>query len=183
MLSGEGADELFGGYIWYQKSPSQVKYEKVPYFIRRSASVSNLLPKSKLTNFIKNGGLRVEERFIGQAKVFSEQDAMKVLREAFTHGPSAQSITNPYYEQVPGKDDVTKMQYLDLHLWLPGDILLKADKMSMAHSLELRVPFLDKEVLAMAAEYTDPLPSKFARYQICSESRIEGSSPRSMGES
>lgn len=153
VLSGEGADEIFGGYVWYQKSAKLEQYEKIPYFIRRSVSIlSQALPANKITNFLVKGGQKIEERFIGQAKVFEEEDALRVLRDEYKNGPSVASITKKVYDQVKGKDDITKMQYLDLHLWLPGDILLKADKMSMAHSIELRVPFLDKEVMSLASQ-------------------------------
>lgn len=153
VLSGEGADELFGGYIWYQKSPNLRKYEKVPFGIRRSLSkLGKILPQNKITNFLVKGGEKVEERFVGQAKIFNEEDALKILQDDYKNGPSVDSITKKVYDRVKGKDDVTKMQYLDLHLWLPGDILLKADKMSMAHSIELRVPFLDKEVMSLASQ-------------------------------
>lgn len=153
VLSGEGADEIFGGYVWYQKSANLEKYEKIPFPIRRSiGNISKSLPQNKITNFLVKGGQRVEEKFIGQAKVFEEEDALKVLKDDYKKGPSVLDITKNVYDRVKGKDDITKMQYLDLNLWLPGDILLKADKMSMAHSIELRVPFLDKEVMSMASE-------------------------------
>lgn len=153
VLSGEGADEIFGGYVWYQKSAKLEKYEKVPYAIRRTLSkVGSLLPENKITTFLVKGGQKVEEKFIGQAKVFEEEDALRVLKDEYKNAPSIQSITKKVYDKVKDKDDLTKMQYLDLKLWLPGDILLKADKMSMAHSIELRVPFLDKEVMAMASD-------------------------------
>ncbi|AST93860.1 MULTISPECIES: asparagine synthase (glutamine-hydrolyzing) [Sutcliffiella] len=154
VLSGEGADELFGGYIWYQTSPNQEKYQKsVPYAIRRPLSLlARKLPHNRITEFLDKGGQKVEERFIGQAKVFAEDDALKVLKNDYKNGPSVQSITEKVYEKVKNKDDVTKMQYLDMNLWLPGDILLKADKMSSAHSIELRVPFLDKVVMSLAAQ-------------------------------
>jgi len=152
VLSGEGADEIFGGYSWYQQSPSMEKYEKIPFALRRSVSnISKILPKNKITNFLVKGGQKVEEKFIGEAKVFEESDAMRVLKDEYKNGPSVGSITKKVYDKVKNEDDLTKMQYLDLTLWLPGDILLKADKMSMAHSLELRVPFLDKEVMALAS--------------------------------
>jgi len=158
VLSGEGADEIFGGYVWYQKSEKLEKYEKVPYFIRRSLSkLAGALPHNKISTFLVKGGQKVEEKFIGQAKVFEEEDALRVLKDEYKNGPSVQSITKRVFDKVKGKDDTTKMQYLDLKLWLPGDILLKADKMSMAHSIELRVPFLDKEVMAMAGEIPSSL--------------------------
>lgn len=157
VLSGEGADEIFGGYPWYQNSPAIEKYEKVPFAIRKAVGkVASVFPKNKMTNFLTRSGKSVEEKFIGEAKVFDEQDALAVLKPAYRHGPEVKTITGEVYKKVQGADDVTKMQYLDLNLWLPGDILLKADKMSMAHSLELRVPFLDKEVMAFASK----LPTK-----------------------
>lgn len=156
VLSGEGADEIFGGYPWYQNSPAIDAYEKVPFGIRKGLSkVAKALPKNKLTNFMVKGGQSVEEKFIGEAKVFDEQDALALLKPAYKNGPTVRSITQKVYDEVKDKDDLTKMQYLDLHLWLPGDILLKADKMSMAHSIELRVPFLDRKVM----EFASKLPS------------------------
>ncbi|WIV13331.1 asparagine synthase (glutamine-hydrolyzing) [Proteiniborus sp. MB09-C3] len=153
VLSGEGADEIFGGYAWYETTPTMKKYKKIPNFIRRPVSlVCKALPKNRITNFLVKGGQRVEKWFIGQAKVFEEEDALKVLKDEYKSGPSVQSITKKVYEKVKDQSDVTKMQYLDMNLWLPGDILLKADKMSSAHSIELRVPFLDKEVMSLGAQ-------------------------------
>ncbi|TCT12963.1 asparagine synthase (glutamine-hydrolysing) [Natranaerovirga pectinivora] len=153
VLSGEGADEIFGGYEWYRDTPVMSKYKKVPYILRRPISLgARKLPKNRITTFLSKGGQKVEESFIGQAKVFDEDDALKVLKSAYQKGPSVQSITHKMYNKVANIDDVSKMQYIDLKLWLPGDILLKADKMSSAHSIELRVPFLDKVVMALASE-------------------------------
>ncbi len=153
VLSGEGADEIFAGYTWYQKSKKMNIYEKIPFPVRRFVSYMNkALPKNQITNFLVKGGQKIEEKFIGQAKVFEEKDALKLLKDEYKSGPSIKSITKQVYDKVQNKDDLTKMQHLDLNLWLPGDILLKADKMSMAHSLELRVPFLDKEIMALSSE-------------------------------
>lgn len=152
VLSGEGADELFGGYEWYRSTPSMERYHKTPYVIRRClSSFSKKMPRNRVTSFLVKGGQKVEERFIGQAKVFEEEDACNLLMDDYKKGPSVFGITNNVYEKVESKDDVTKMQYLDLKLWLPGDILLKADKMSLAHSIELRVPFLDRKVMDLAS--------------------------------
>lgn len=153
VLSGEGADEIFGGYAWYETTPTMRKYKKIPYFIRRPVSiVCSALPKNRITNFLVKGGQKVEEWFIGQAKVFEEDEALKILKDDYKKGPSVKSITMKVYNKVKDKGDITKMQYLDINLWMPGDILLKADKMSSAHSIELRVPFLDKEVMALASQ-------------------------------
>lgn len=153
VLSGEGADEIFGGYEWYHPTPNMDKYEKIPYIIRRVLSqICKRLPKNRITSFLVKGGQKVEEKFIGEAKVFDEDDALRLLKGKYKKGPSIESITKVVYDQVADKDDVTKMQYIDLKLWLPGDILLKADKMSLAHSIELRVPFLDKAVMSLASQ-------------------------------
>ena len=106
--------------------------------------------------------------------MFTPAERKAILRVK-TNAPLPQDITKPYYDNVKNKDDVTKMQYLDLHLWMAGDILLKADKMSMANSLELRVPFLDKEVMSLAEriplryrvthkEYTDEHTKYITKY-------------------
>ena len=158
VLSGEGADEIFGGYSWYQNSGKMQKYEKVPFGIRKALrGIAEALPKNQYTHFLVKGGQTVEERFIGEAVVWDEEDALNVLKPDYKNGPSVKTITKRIYDEVPGDDDVTKMQYLDLNLWMPGDILLKADKMSMAHSIELRVPFLDKEVMELAKN----IPSRY----------------------
>ncbi|MBP7320530.1 MAG: asparagine synthase C-terminal domain-containing protein, partial [Lachnospiraceae bacterium] len=106
--------------------------------------------------FIIRGSKSVEERFIGNAQIFSVKERNRVLRQTFLDA-QPMSLTKPFYDKVAGLDDVSKMQYIDLNFWLIGDILLKADKMSMAHSLESRVPFLDKEVFALASK----IPTKF----------------------
>ncbi len=158
ILSGEGADEIFGGYEWYHPTARMAKYELIPFFIRRYISqVSKILPKNKITNFLKRGGQRPEENFIGQAKIFWEDEAEKILKDQYKGGPSLSEITGQFYQQVQDRDDVTRMQYLDLNLWLPGDILLKADKMGAAHSIVIKLPFLDKFVMAVASQ----IPSKY----------------------
>lgn len=152
VLSGEGADELFGGYVWYQNSPLYETYSKIPFGIRQTlGKFAQKLPEGRIGNFMIKAATPIEEKFIGQAKVFEESEALRVLKSPYKNGPSVKSITDPVYNEVKGLDDLTKMQHIDLNLWLPGDILLKADKMSMAHSLELRVPFLDKEVIKVAS--------------------------------
>ncbi|WP_217587836.1 asparagine synthase (glutamine-hydrolyzing) [Lentibacillus saliphilus] len=153
VLSGEGADELFGGYAEYETSPLLRKYKKLPSFFRKPLGmIAKQLPNIKGKNFLMRGGLPVDEWFIGQAKIFSEQEASGILRDDYLDGPSVKDLVGPHFEKAKDYDDVTKMQYLDLQLWLVDDILLKADKMSMAHSIELRVPFLDKKVMEVAAE-------------------------------
>ena len=159
VLSGEGADELFGGYESYMRTPHLQKYDKlVPKKVRHGLSkIARKLPNNRITDFLVRGGQTPEEYFIGQARVFPEDEALALVKPAFRNGVRVKDITAPIYNSVAGDDDVTKMMTIDMRLWLPGDILLKADKMSSAHSLELRVPFLDKEVMKVA----EKIPTKY----------------------
>lgn len=151
VLSGEGADEIYAGYEWYDETPMMRKYKKLPAPIRRAAAkITRRLPYFKGHDFIIKGSGKPEDYFIGQALVFNTKEAEEVLREDCKCGPAPHKVTSPIYGRVKDKTELEKKQYLDLNLWLPGDILLKADKMSMAHSLELRVPFLDKVVMGQA---------------------------------
>ena len=157
VLSGEGADEIFGGYNVYREPMAIPAYNAIPKCIRRGiGAVASKLPQKRGINFLVRRGKDLEERFIGNAYMFSEKER-KALLKIKTNAPDAAAITKPFYDKVKDKDAVTKMQYLDLHLWMTGDILLKADKMSMANSLELRVPFLDKEVMALA----EKIPTRY----------------------
>lgn len=152
VLSGEGADEIFGGYNVYKEPLGSHAYKSLPRFIRRGiGSVASHLPQKRGVNFLVRNGKDLEERFIGNAYMFTPQDRKKLLKIK-TAAPDPAVITAPFYEKVKDKDQITKMQYLDLHLWMTGDILLKADKMSMANSLELRVPFLDKKIMELAEQ-------------------------------
>lgn len=158
VLSGEGADEIFGGYEWYDDDPKLKKYKKLPAFIRKPvAKVAQKMPYFRGRTTLIRGGAPVEDYFIGQAQIFEEREAVDILKAPYKKSPSVREITKPVYDKVKNQDDVTKKQYLDLKLWLTGDILLKADKMSMAHSIELRVPFLDKEVMKVG----ESIPTKY----------------------
>jgi asparagine synthase (glutamine-hydrolysing) len=113
--------------------------------------VSRVIPQGvKGKSFLERGTTRIEERYYGNARMFTEEEKRLLLRR---YDPSVRytDVTAPIYAECAELDSVTKMQYVDLYTWLRGDILVKADRMSMAHSLELRVPFLDKEVFDVAA--------------------------------
>lgn len=158
VLSGEGADEIFAGYDWYDETPVMRKYKKLPQSLRiAAANIAKKLPYFKGHDFLIKSSGRPEDYFIGQAYVFPENEAADIVTDKYRNAPSTYEITSKIYARVKDKDELVKKQYLDLNLWLAGDILLKADKMSMAHSLELRVPFLDKIVMQTAetipAEY------------------------------
>ncbi|MBR1749516.1 MAG: asparagine synthase (glutamine-hydrolyzing) [Ruminococcus sp.] len=149
-LSGEGADEIFGGYTIYKEPTDVAIYNHVPKAIRRGIGIAcEKLPEKRGLNFLVRRSKDLDERFIGNAYMFSEKERKQLLKIK-TNAPDAMEITKPFYDKVRDKDAPTQMQYLDLHLWMTGDILLKADKMSMAHSLEVRVPFLDRKVMDMA---------------------------------
>ncbi len=151
VLSGEGADEIYAGYEWYDETPLMRKYKKLPSFMRvGAAGLAKKMPYFKGHDFIIKSSGRPEDYFIGQALVFSEDEAYSILREKYRKAPSVHDVTKPIYDKVKDLSELEKKQYLDLNLWLPGDILLKADKMSMAHSIELRVPYLDRLVMQEA---------------------------------
>ncbi len=151
VLSGEGADELFGGYRIYHEPYSLRGYQRLPRCLRKTAAaVVQALPFDfKGKSFLIRGAKTLEERFIGNANMFSRAEKARLLKDIPATAP--QEYTREYYDRCAGQDDVTRMQYLDINRWMVGDILLKADRMSMAHSLELRVPFLDKKVFEVAA--------------------------------
>lgn len=152
VMSGEGADELFGGYRIYQEPITLTAYDKLPFAIRRIiGKICSFLPQKHGINYLVRRGKTIEERFIGNASIFSVKERNAILKsETAKNAPAPQVLCSKFYSEVADKDDITKMQYLDINMWLMGDILLKADKTSMANSLELRVPFLDKKVLQLA---------------------------------
>ncbi len=152
VMSGEGADELFGGYRIYQEPLTVTLYDKLPFSIRKIISrLCEKLPQKRGINYLVRRGKTIEERFIGNASIFSKKERDSLLKsEVAKSAPKPKVLCDRFYDEVAGSDDVTKMQYLDINMWLMGDILLKADKTSMANSLELRVPFLDKKVMALA---------------------------------
>jgi asparagine synthase (glutamine-hydrolysing) len=162
VLSGEGADELFGGYTIYREPLSLRPFDYLPRPVRRSlGKASKPLPDGmRGKSLLHRGSLTLEERYYGNARSFSDAQLRAVLpgfREEWTHT----DITAPIYATSNGWDPVARMQHIDLFTWLRGDILVKADKMTMANSLELRVPFLDPEVFAVASRL--PADQKITR--------------------
>ena len=153
VMSGEGADELFGGYRIYMEPLTLTPYDKLPFKIRRMISkICEHLPQKHGINYLVRRGKTIEERFIGNANIFALKERNSILKsEIAKNAVSPQILCDKFYSEVADKDDVTKMQYLDINMWLMGDILLKADKTSMANSLELRAPFLDKKVMELAS--------------------------------
>jgi asparagine synthase (glutamine-hydrolysing) len=152
VLSGEGADELFGGYgVYYQ--PGMVRAGKaLPSWGRATINrvASELPPGVKGKGLLNRTSTPLRRRYIGNAYVYPADQARLLVRRG---NGSEFDVTDPVYRQAAeaGLDDVATMQLVDVNTWLPGDILVKADRMAMAHGLELRTPFLDREVLAVAA--------------------------------
>ena len=151
VLSGEGADELFGGYNIYRDPFTARWYDRLPPWLRAGlGAAASLLPPARGVNFLVRRGMSLEERYFGPTALFNEREKRRLLADYAGDG-DPMFLTEAIWDATDGLDPVTRMQQVDLNLWLTGDILLKADKMSMAHSLELRVPFLDREVWALAA--------------------------------
>ena len=150
VLSGEGADEFFGGYNSYREEVDYSFYNKIPYFIRHAiAKFCTLLPPIRGINFLVRRGMTLEENYIGVNKVWTEKEVKKLVKVPITL--TNQDITKPIYDEFKGENNLVKMQAIDIHFWLMKDILQKADRMTMANSLEGRVPFVDKEVFKIAA--------------------------------
>lgn len=151
VLSGEGADELFGGYTIYKEPLSLAPFEKIPSPLRRGlGKLSQVLPEGmKGKSLLNRGSMTMEERYYGNARSFNFEQMQRVIpwaKREWDH----REVTAPIYAQSEDFDPVARMQHLDLFTWMRGDILVKADKINMANSLELRVPFLDKEVFKVA---------------------------------
>ena len=163
VLSGEGADELFGGYPNYTQEDHLYNYQrKYPQFLRSLAgALAGALPAVKGKHFLTHGAMKPWERNSRADYVFENDERQQYLKDKIVID-APQVYSKPYYDEVAGLDGVTQLQYVDIKTWMIYDIILKADRMSMAHSLELRVPFLDREVLELAL--TIP-----AKYRACDD--------------
>ena len=170
VLSGEGADELFGGYTIYNEPRVFRIYQKIlPQKFRTFlANTMRKIPfRFKGRSFIIRGEHKTENKYIGNAFMFSKEDKQKILKNS-SLATRPQDVCKKLFERAKDYDDVTKMQYMDINMWMVGDILLKADRMSMANSLELRVPFLDKEVFEVARTIPTKLktPKENTKYAL-----------------
>lgn len=153
VLSGEGADEFFGGYNKYREEVDLGFYNKIPYPIRHLASmIFSVLPEFRGRNFIVRRGRKLEDEYIGINQIFSEKERKKAL--AFKDTMRNKDITKPIFEEYKDQNNLIKRQAIDIHFWLIKDILQKADRMTMANSIEGRVPFIDVEVFKLASSLT-----------------------------
>ena len=151
VLSGEGADEFFGGYNYYREEVDYKFYNKIPFCIRHAiGKVAGLFPEVRGFNFLVRRGEKLENSYIGVNRNFSEKMARKVLRKNYEL--KAIDVTKDVYNEFKDYSNIDKMQAIDINFWLMKDILLKADRMTMASSIEGRVPFIDKEVFSVASK-------------------------------
>ncbi|MBR1780406.1 MAG: asparagine synthase (glutamine-hydrolyzing) [Oscillospiraceae bacterium] len=178
VLSGEGADELFGGYHYYREPLDFEKYMKLPQGLRNVlGSLAEKLPAFHGKRFLTRGRYGIEERFIRNNYVYNHAEVDKVLAKKIPSQDPA-VYTKPFFDEVQGEDDITKMQYADICTWLVQDILVKADRMSMAHSLELRVPYLDREMLRIALQ----IPSKYKINSETTKLALRGAAAKELPE-
>ena len=176
-LSGEGADEFFGGYNIYKEPFTVSWYDRLPLWLRRGVgAVANLLPPVPGVNFLVRRGRPLEERYIGNTNLMGERRKRKLMKN-YTGRSIPTDISRPYFELTKEQDPVARMQFCDLNLWMVGDILLKADKMSMANSLELRVPFLDRRVFELACRIPTKCKVNAAQTKIAMRGAAEMTIP------
>lgn len=155
VLSGEGADEFFGGYELYREDSAIEKYLKLPKNLRKGLKgVSKILPSSGIKRRMEKGALEPKDLFVGEANISSPSEVRDILSNRYKNGTDARQFTSKFFKNV---DELSGKQLVDLNSFMQYDILLKGDRMSMAHSLELRVPFLDLEVWSVARRLSSDL--------------------------
>lgn len=152
-LSGEGADELFGGYTIYNEPNSLAVFDKIPNPVNHALKhLAKIMPEGvKGKSFLERGTTPIEERYVGNAKIFVESEKKQFMKQ-FRNDISYMDITKPFYDNSQHNDPITRMQYIDMNTWLIGDLLTNADRTTMSASLELRTPFVDKEVFKVASK-------------------------------
>lgn len=172
VLSGEGADEFFGGYDLYREDSAIEKYLKLPKNLRKGLKgASKILPDSSLKRRMEKGALEPKDLFVGEANISSPSEVRDILSNRYKDGMEARQFTSKFFKNV---DELSGKQLVDLNSFMQYDILLKGDRMSMAHSLELRVPFLDLEVWSVARRLSSDLKvrgnvTKFALREAAKE--------------
>lgn len=179
VLSGEGADELFGGYYYYQDPLALQKYQKLPKSLRKGiAKIAEKLPEGTHgKRFLVRGAQTIDEYYIRNNYNFNWRERSKYLNPDIP-APDPAVFTKPFFDDCKGEDDITRMQYVDMKTWLVQDILVKADRMSMANSLELRVPFLDKKMLEIALS----IPSRYRVSKDLTKIALRGAAAKQLPE-
>ena len=157
-LAGEGSDEMFGGYNEYNDPFLLRLYLHFPFVLRKGIrNICKHLPHFPGRNTLIKYGLPFNERYIGHGSYMESEEANEILADSLKNNEKISDILDPVYQKVKKEDELTKKMMIDFHFWLPQDILLKADKMSMAHSIELRTPLMDIEVF----NYARKIPTKY----------------------
>lgn len=179
VLSGEGADEFFGGYRIYQTPFSNAKVSWAPKGLLRGASHAMRALHLRGANYLERASETPEDWYYTNANgvAFTPEERANLLKGG-CNAPTPQSLTAPVYAEVADLDETTRMQYVDLYFWLVGDILLKTDKMSMAHSLESRVPFLDRRVFDLSATIPTPLKANEQQTKLTLRDAAEFAIPK-----
>ena len=179
VLSGEGADELFGGYPMYLAGMHFDHYaHRVPRPLRRAAgALASKLPAFKGKNFLVRGAMEPYQRYMRSNYVFTRDNVNRFLKKNY-HPKDPVDYVKPYFDKVKELDEPTQLQYVDIHIWMLYDILQKADRMSMANSLELRVPFLDKKILALATQ----IPSRYRVHGDVTKVALRGAAIKQIPE-
>ena len=179
VLSGEGADELFGGYPMYLAGGHFDRYaHKVPRPVRKAlGTVARHAPSFKGRNFLVRGAMEPYQRFMRANYVFQSAERQKYLKRPIaTKLP--EEYSKRYFDEVPNLDEPTQLQYVDMHTWMIYDILLKADRMSMANSLELRVPFLDRKMLELSTR----IPTRYRAANETTKIALRGAAIKQLPE-
>lgn len=179
VLSGEGADELFGGYPMYLEGEHFAEYSRLPKGLRKfGAAVAKRLPdRVKGKRFAIRGAMEPYERYMRNNYVYHWQERDRYLKKRYPSKNPAEYV-KPYFDQVKDLDEPTQLQYVDMYIWMLYDILQKADRMSMANSLELRVPFLDKEMLKLALR----IPARYRAHNNVTKVALRGAALRQLPE-
>lgn len=179
VLSGEGADELFGGYPMYLAGGHFDHYShKVPRPVRKVlGTVAKHCPNFKGKNFLVRGAMEPYQRFMRANYVFQSAERQKFLKRPIT-SKVPEEYSKRYFNEVSNLDEPTQLQYADMHTWMIYDILLKADRMSMANSLELRVPFLDKKMLELSTR----IPSRYRAANETTKIALRGAAIKQLPE-
>ena len=179
VLSGEGADELFGGYPMYLAGGHFDRYShKVPRPVRKVlGTVAKHCPNFKGKNFLVRGAMEPYQRFMRANYVFQSAERQKFLKRPIA-SKVPEEYSKRYFNEVSNLDEPTQLQYVDMHTWMIYDILLKADRMSMANSLELRVPFLDKKMLELSTR----IPSRYRAANETTKIALRGAAIKQLPE-
>jgi asparagine synthase (glutamine-hydrolysing) len=190
ILSGVGGDELFGGYSRYLGNHYQAYFDRLPGWARRAASAlgerlpsdrhSPLLNFSRLAKgFLASAGMPFEERYRAYVQVFPAEEAQRLLR---LDGAARPDRIAAAFRHAGGGDALNRMLAVDAETQLPDDLLMLTDKMSMATSLECRVPLLDHELVELAASMPEAVKIRGMRLKHVLKEAVSGLLPRDILE-